>query len=50
MYSLRILNCKYQTISFIFQDIKIITSLKPLSFLIPPLLPKALNNFLLVSI
>ena len=35
MYSLRILNCKYQTISFIFQDIKIITSLKSLSFLTP---------------
>ena len=32
MYSLRILNYKYQTISFIFQEIKIITSLKPLSF------------------
>jgi len=28
MYCLRILNCKYQTISFIFQYIKTITSLK----------------------
>ena len=44
MYSLRILNCKYQTISFIFQDFKIITSLKALSFLIPPLLLKTIED------